>query len=259
VSRHDRPTENGMSWHRMAVETARIVAEYERRDREVPSERYSRSEPGARFIRDTQIAAVHHLLVKAGLVPLRDRRVLDVGCGHGDWLTEFEAWGARRDQLAGIDLIPERVREAQTRLGPLHSEGGFQASEGGDIRTGNATDLPWAESSFDLVLLSTVFSSILAEDMRHAVAAEVARVLKPAGTVLWYDFFVDNPWNRAVRGVRRREIARLFPGFSVRLRKETLAPPVARWLAPWARPLAALLDGSRLLSTHLLGLLVKPG
>jgi ubiquinone/menaquinone biosynthesis C-methylase UbiE len=90
---------------------------------------------------------------------------------------------------------------------------------GADLRHGDASRLPWPSGHFDIVLQSTVFSSILEAAMRAAVAAEMTRVLAPGGANLWNDFFVDSPRNRAVRGIRRREIAALFPGFDVELRR----------------------------------------
>ena len=36
--------------------------------------------------------------------------------------------------------------------------------------------------------------------MKQAVAEEMLRVLKPQGLILWYDYHVNNPWNKDVRG-----------------------------------------------------------
>ena len=115
--------------------------------------------------------------------------------------------------------------------------------------------LPWDDASFDLVLQSMMFSSILDPSVRAAAASEMARVLRPGGLVLWYDFFTDNPRNPNVRGVGRRELRELFPGFELRWRRVTLAPPLIRLLAPRARPLAAALQALKLLDTHALALL----
>jgi hypothetical protein len=49
--------------------------------------------------------------------------------------------------------------------------------------------------------------------------------------VLWYDFAVDNPRNRDVRGVPVRCVRALFPEASLAVRRLTLAPPLARALA----------------------------
>jgi hypothetical protein len=66
---------------------------------------------------------------------------------------------------------------------------------------------------------------------------------------------MDNPRNRDVRGIRRREIAALFPDCRLELRRVTLAPPVARWLAPRAPLFVRLLGAIPLLRTHYLGAL----
>jgi hypothetical protein len=58
-----------------------------------------------------------------------------------------------------------------------------------------------------------------------------------------------------VRGIRRRELQSLFPGFQLRLRRVTLAPPLARLIAPRSALAALVLEDVRLLNTHYLGLL----
>jgi SAM-dependent methyltransferase len=212
----------------------------------VPPDRYAASAPAQMLYRQTRERAVLGLLRRAGMLPLTERRVLDVGCGVGQWLADFETWGARRELLAGIDLLPDRVAAARARLA------------GADLRCGDASSLPWDSGCFDIAVQSTVFSSILDDEMKAAVAAEMARVLAPAGVVVWHDFFVDNPRNRAVRGIGRRELQSLFPGFDLRLRRVTLAPPLARLIAPRSAPVALLLEELRILDTHYVGLLRRP-
>jgi ubiquinone/menaquinone biosynthesis C-methylase UbiE len=184
------------------------------------------------------------LLRSAGKLPLAGRRILDVGCGAGQGLADCETWGASRELLAGIDLLPDRVSAAAARL------------PGADLRVGDASALPWDAGVFDIVAQSTMFSSILDPSMKATVAREMARVLAPGGAIAWYDFFADNPGNRAVRGIGRRELASLFPGFELRLRRVTLAPPLARRIAPRAPLLALLAEELRVLNTHYVGLLL---
>jgi ubiquinone/menaquinone biosynthesis C-methylase UbiE len=229
----------------MSDEAERIVAEYDRRAAEIPGERYSASEPGPLFIRQGIERRVLGELRRAGALPLGGKRVLDMGCGHGQWLADFETWGARRGDLAGIDLVPERVEESAARL------------PGADIRRSDAASLPFEDGAFDIVLQSMMFSSILDEGVRRAASAEMARVLAPSGLVLWYDFFVDNPRNRQVRGMRRSEVADLFPGFSLRWRRATLAPPLVRVLAPRAWPLASAFQALGILDTHAVAVLQR--
>lgn len=218
-------------------EADRILEELRRREREVPADFYSLDRPANRFLRQGQERALRKALEEIG--PLSGKRVLEVGCGSGNWLEMLEGAAS----LSGIELEPARAARAAAHF------------PGADIRTGDASRLPWEDAGFDLVLQSTVFSSILEPGMRQAVASEMLRVLAPDGAVLWYDFFVDNPSNPHVRGVRRREIEALFPGCQVSLRRATLAPPLARRIVPVSWTLAALLESLRVLDTHYLGVI----
>jgi SAM-dependent methyltransferase len=224
-------------------EAERIRAEYDRRASEISGERYSAAQPAALFIRQTVERAALRALDGAGALPLDDRRIVDVGCGAGQWLADFETWGARQDRLAGIDLVAERAAAAEARL------------PAADVRSGDASSLPWPDGAFDVVLQSMLMSSVLDPAMRAAVAAEMARVLAPGGVILWYDFFVDNPRNASVRGIGRDELARLFDGFEIAWRRTTLAPPLVRLLVPRARPVAGALQALRLLDTHAVAVL----
>jgi ubiquinone/menaquinone biosynthesis C-methylase UbiE len=231
-------------------EADRILEEHRRREREVPAGFYDLDRRANLFLRHGQERALRDALERSGLLPLSGRRLLEVGCGSGNWLEVLERLGARRDGLAGIDLDSDRAGACAAR---------FPGASGADIRSGDASRLPWDSGSFDLVLQSTVFSSILELEMRRTVAAEMLRVLAPEGAILWYDFFVDNPANPNVRGVRRREIEALFPGCRVDLRRATLAPPLARKIVPVSWTLGTVLESLRVFDTHYLGMIRRKG
>jgi SAM-dependent methyltransferase len=224
-------------------ETRRILGEYQRRAREIPADFYALSRPANLFYRHGQERALLAALRKAALLPLQDRLILDVGCGTGQWYSAFENFGAARANLAGIELNPDRARSCS------------RSFPGIDVRTGDATSLPWMSESFDLVFQSTVFTSILDFEMKQAIAREMLRVLKPGGVIFWYDFTYNNPRNSQVRGIGRLEIRRLFPGCAVEVRRVTLAPPVARRLVPVSWFLACLLEELKLLNTHCFGVI----
>jgi ubiquinone/menaquinone biosynthesis C-methylase UbiE len=227
----------------VTTEAHRIRAEYGRRATEISSERYAVAQPAALFIRQTVERAALVALREAGSLPLGDRRILDVGCGAGQWLVDLETWGARGDRLSGIDLVEERASACRKRV------------RDADVRVGDASSLPWPDGSFDIVLQSMLMSSVLDLEMRTTVAAEMARVLAPGGLVLWYDFFVGNPRNPSVRGIRRGELAELFEGFEIAWRRVTLAPPLVRALVPRARLLASTLQALKALDTHAVAVL----
>lgn len=223
-------------------ETTRIRDEYSRREREIPSDFYALSRPANLFIRHGQERALQVSLRRAGLLPLAGRRVLEVGCGSGQWLNTFVAFGAHEADIAGIDLDAARVEQCRRR---------FPAA---DLRVGNAVALPWADRGFDVVFQSTLFTSILSEDYRRQVAEEMIRVTAERGCIVWYDFAYDNPLNPSVRGIKRGEIERLFSGWSVESIRTTLAPPLARILVPVSWTLAGAIEKLRILNTHLLAI-----
>jgi len=226
-------------------ESERILLELERRAINVPVDYYSVSRPGILFGYQQMSRRFVAALANADRFPLAEQRILDVGCAWGNWLLELEIWGARQENLAGLDLEPHRAAIAAGRL------------PAADIRAGSATELPWPDASFDVVLLGTVFSSILDAETKRRGAEEVTRVLAPDGMVLWYDFFRDNPKNRNVRGVRADEISTLFPALGISLRRVTLAPPIARRLASWSWTGCLLLESTKVLNTHYLGVFTK--
>ena len=87
--------------------------------------------------------------------------------------------------------------------------------------------------------------------MKQRIASEMIRVVKKEGAILWYDYHVNNPWNPDVRGVKKQEIHRLFPGCRIRLQRMTLAPPLVRLLAPYSW-LASYCLGKSTLALHAL-------
>lgn len=224
-------------------ESERILREYDRREREIPDDFYALHHPANLFIRHGHETAILWGLARAGLVPLDGRRVLEIGCGTGQWFDLFLQFGAAPADIAGVDLSAARIAAAKTRC------------PAADLQVGDAAQLPWPDATFDVVFQSTVMTSILSTDVRRRVAAEMLRVVKPRGALLWLDFFYNNPRNPNVRGVGKRELNELFAGYRIERRRVTLAPPIARRLVPWSRRLAQLLEMTTLLNTHYLAVI----
>jgi dTDP-4-amino-4,6-dideoxygalactose transaminase/ubiquinone/menaquinone biosynthesis C-methylase UbiE len=208
--------------------------------------KWSSANRGNQAIQGEREGKTREVLQECGFFPLTDRRMLDVGCGTGESLGLFADWGAKPENLFGIDLIPERIRTAQRNFPQIN----FQLA--------NAESLPFPDGFFDLVAAFTVFTSILNEQMAANICSEINRVLAPGGGLLWYDFRINNPFNKHVRGAPRRHIQRLFPGFSMALQAVSLLPPLARRLGALTDRLYIPLGSLPFLRTHLLGLLTKP-
>jgi ubiquinone/menaquinone biosynthesis C-methylase UbiE len=227
------------------TEAERIARAYRELEASAGS-RYDLHNKGNQMVLAERRSLTKKLLVSAGWVPLGERRVLEVGCGTGTELAWLLNLGASPSRLAGVDLLPDRVASARAAFPQL------------EFHLGNAEHLDFADASVDLVMALTVFSSILDDSMASNVAAEIQRVMRPGGALLWYDFRYDNPGNRNVRGVGARRVRGLFPRLEGRLHSVTVLPPLVRRLGPLAPAAYPVLAVAPPLRSHLLGLLRKP-
>ena len=94
-------------------------------------------------------------------------RVLDIGCGDAGVLIAFAERGAI---TAGIELDEKSLERGRVRA----EEHGVSV----DLRRGVAEALPWADGSFDLVILDNVLEHV--KD-RARTLSEIRRVLRPGG------------------------------------------------------------------------------
>ncbi len=215
------------------AEAGRIRREFARRDATIPRDFYAPERPANRFARQRLLTRVSELLSMHG-------RILDVGCGSGEWLAEFE-----RAERYGIDLSAERIAKAR------------KVVPGAQFDVADASAIRFDSEFFDIVSQFTVFSSVHETSMKRAMAAEMLRVLRPGGAILWYDLRIRNPWNTAIRPMGKDEIRELFVGCRIQIESRTLLPPLARAIVPRAAWLAGALEWVPLLRSHYLAMIRK--
>ncbi len=191
--------------------------------------------------------AMLRLFIDLGWRDLGALDLLEVGCGSGGNLLEMLRLGFDPQRLAGIELLAARLSHARRVLpGTLR------------LIEGDACEAAIAPASQDVVLQSTVFSSLLDDAVQQRLAQAMWRWLRPGGGVLWYDFTVDNPRNADVRGVPLARVRELFPQGRLRYQRVTLAPPLARAACALHPLLYPVLNTLPALRTHVLAWIQKP-
>jgi SAM-dependent methyltransferase len=219
-------------------------------------QRYARRTVGDRYnlLRPEVWQTVHErqrallrLLARLGITDLASLMALEVGCGSGDNLLELLRLGFAPEHLAGIELLPERFAQARRVL-----------PAGLTLWQGDASQCAIEAASRDIVLQSTVFSSLLDDAFQQRLADAMWRWVKPGGAVLWYDFTYDNPRNPDVRGVPPSRVRALFPQGRITRRRVTLAPPIARAVVRLHPGLYTVCNALPLVRTHLLAWIEKP-
>lgn len=109
----------------------------------------------------------HTRRVAARLGDLRDKAVLDVACGRGEWLALLGAGGTAR--VAGIDLSQRAIDSCRRRMPQ------------GEFHCGPAETLPFADASFDLV---TCMGSLEHFLDKPGALREMLRVSRPGARFL---------------------------------------------------------------------------
>jgi ubiquinone/menaquinone biosynthesis C-methylase UbiE len=152
---------------------------------------------------------------------LAGARALDVGCGWGYWLRYLVDLGADPTLLSGIDLSQERIAAAHASnpaISWLHHD---------------AAALPFPDEHFDLVIQVVVFSSIRDATERAALAAEMLRVARPGGHILFVDHKRDH--GDHLVGFQPEAVSEAF-GDSPIVYQQSVHPSYFRTLAhtrPW--------------------------
>ena len=191
-------------------EITRIKKAYEKRDKAGKSKLYSFLNKATLFTYHQREKLILKILASQRIKNLPDKKILDVGCGNGGVLRDFIKYRALPENLYGIDLLLDRIEMAK-KLSPHIN-----------FYLGSATELPFEDNFFDIVMQFTVFTSILDYSVKQKVAQEMLRVLKPDGIIIWYDYWISKPTNPDVKGVGKREIKKLFSNCKFKFYRITL-------------------------------------
>src|SRR5947209_20177898 len=99
-------------------------------------------------------------------VELRAKRILDIGCGLGMYVSRFRQFS---DDVYGVDIDPDKIGRASEWLP--------------NLRVSSAEELPYEDDCFDIILLNEVIEHV--DDDRQTIR-EAYRVLAPGGHIVVY-------------------------------------------------------------------------
>jgi ubiquinone/menaquinone biosynthesis C-methylase UbiE len=150
----------------MSEELNNIARRYYRRSK-ISASRYSRINPVVNLMVQERQRILIRLFKSLGINDLSDLKVLEVGCGSGANLLELIQLGAVPENLVGNELLQDRLAAARQRL-----------PEATKLLAGDASRLPLPDNTFDIVYQSTVFSSILDDDLQASLARKMWRLAR---------------------------------------------------------------------------------
>jgi ubiquinone/menaquinone biosynthesis C-methylase UbiE len=119
-------------------------------------------------------------LLSAAEITATDR-VLDVGCGLASLLIALAERIPFQSPAVGIDVSEELIQQAAREVRRAGLEDRIT------VLASRATSLPFADGAFDVVFSSHVIKHLDDQALGEAFA-EIARVLKPGGRFLFWEF-----------------------------------------------------------------------
>ena len=219
-------------------ETDKVAQRYERR-------RGKELAPGENLFQDYMFKErelIYEKILKFHFPDLSQVTVLEIGAGTGGNIYFFKHMGIKPQNIYANELLQDRIVSLKTNHPEIH------VLEGDALKINNGI-------KFDIVFQSTVFTSILDMEFRKKLAGKMTELTKNTGIILWYDFTFNNPQNKDVKRVTKKEIKDLFPSASAyNFYRVTLAPPIGRRVGNFY----SFFNIFPFLRTHLIALII-PG
>lgn len=110
-------------------------------------------------------------------------KILDIGCGFGKISLELASLGY---SVTGIDINAEAVKLSKAIAKSLDLNKKTKGKV--EFKVGNASALPFRESSFDFAVMQAFLTSVPNPQERFRIIQEAFRVLKPEGYLYLAEF-----------------------------------------------------------------------
>jgi ubiquinone/menaquinone biosynthesis C-methylase UbiE len=125
----------------------------------------------------------------------------------------------------GIDILKERINEANKKYPNLH------------FKCGDAASMPFETNMFDLVMESTMFVQLTDQELSQKIASEMLRVTKHGGYILLIDWRYGKPGDQNYLALTKKRIINLFSvGSSTDIicqQSGALVPPLGRKISKY--------------------------
>ena len=132
--------------------------------------------------------------------------VLDVGSGCGKIALSLAKYLSRKGLYEGLEIVKDFVDWCQNNISPIYPNFNFKHADiyNSSYNPNGASKasqykFPYKDKSFDVVVLSSVFTHMLPRDMENYLG-EITRVLKDEGRCWISYFLVDGESKRFTNG-----------------------------------------------------------
>ncbi|MDQ6654933.1 MAG: class I SAM-dependent methyltransferase [Verrucomicrobiota bacterium] len=141
-----------------------------------------------------------------------DEQVLDVGCGHGLMLIAA-AKRLTTGHAVGIDLWQQEDQARNSAEATRRNLKLAKVEGVAEVRDGDATCLPFQDTTFDVILSSWALHNIYEKSQRQLALQEIWRVLKPGGKIAIIDIRHTAEYARQFAQLGYARIRRKGPNF----------------------------------------------
>src|SRR5512133_948354 len=140
-------------------------------------ESYWKKVPGKNIPSSLELHPVIHNYLREGY------KILDIGCGFGKISLELASLGY---SATGIDINAEAVRLAEIAAKNPSQDKKMEGRA--EFKVGNASALPFGESSFDIAVMQAFLTTVPDLQERAMIIQEAFRILKPGGYLYLVEF-----------------------------------------------------------------------
>ena len=134
-----------------------------------------------------------------------DEQVLDIGCGRGLMLIGA-ALRLTTGHATGIDIWLDRDQAANSADAARSNARAGGVADRVTIATADMRDLPFATGSFDAIFSHWVVHNVSSRNDRAVAMGEMARVIKPGGTIALTDITNRQEYLAAFRDMGMQDV-----------------------------------------------------